>query len=63
MLATDFSGTSNAENKLALNEIGEVEIKLSKPMFYDSLAENKSNGAFNLIDAQSNTTAGVGFIN
>ncbi|MEM6894516.1 MAG: GTP-binding protein [Bacteroidota bacterium] len=63
LIATDFSGTLDSGNKLALNEIGEVEIKLSKPMFYDAFADNKSNGAFILIDAQSNTTAGVGFIN
>ncbi len=63
LIATDFSGRSDSENKLALNEIGEVEIKLSKPIFYDSFEDNKSNGAFILIDAHSNTTAGVGFIN
>lgn len=63
LIATDFSGSSDAENKLALNEIGEVEIKLSKSIFYDSFVDNKSNGAFILIDVQSNTTAGVGFIN
>ena len=63
IILTDFSGSKNSDNKLALNEIGEVEIKLSKPIFYDSYIDNKSNGSFILIDEQTNATAGVGFIN
>lgn len=62
IIATDFSGNSAADGKLALNEIGQVEIKLSKPIFYDSFTKNKSNGSFILIDELTNTTAGVGFI-
>lgn len=60
-IATDYSGTTEA-SQLAINEIGEVTIKLSKPLYFDSYNENKSNGAFILIDAATNTTAGVGFI-
>jgi len=63
IISTDFSGSKDAANKLALNEIGEVEIKLSKPIFYDSYIDNKYNGSFILIDEQTNATAGVGFIN
>ena len=62
-IETDFSGSKDAANKLALNEIGEVDLKLSKPIFYDTFVDNKSNGSFILIDEQTNTTAGVGFIN
>ncbi len=62
-IATDYSGSKLSDGKLSLNEIGEVEIKLSKPVFYDSFTENKSNGSFILIDEQTNATAGVGFIN
>jgi len=61
-IATDYSGTTPA-TQLAINEIGEVHIKLSKPLYFDAYAENKSNGAFILIDTATNTTAGVGFIN
>lgn len=61
-IATDFSAKRTAEGKLGLNEIGEVQLKLSKPIFSDSYVENKSNGAFILIDEQSNATAGIGFI-
>jgi len=60
-IATDYSGTTEA-SQLAINEIGEVTIKLSKPLYFDSYNENKSNGAFILIDTATNTTAGVGFI-
>lgn len=60
-IATDYSGTTPA-TQLAINEIGEVSIKLSKPLYFDSYNENKSNGAFILIDTATNTTAGVGFI-
>ncbi len=62
IIATDFSGITKA-NQLAINEIGEVNITLSKPIYVDTYAANKSNGAFILIDTATNTTAGVGFIN
>lgn len=61
VIATDYSGTTPA-TQLAINEIGEVTIKLSKAIYFDAYTENKSNGAFILIDAATNTTAGVGFI-
>ena len=61
VIATDYSGVTPA-TQLAINEIGEVTIKLSKPIYFDSYTDNKSNGAFILIDAATNTTAGVGFI-
>ncbi|MFM9826821.1 sulfate adenylyltransferase subunit 1 [Flavobacterium sp.] len=61
VIATDFSGTKEA-SQLAINEIGEVNIKLSKALYFDAYNDNKSNGAFILIDAATNTTAGVGFI-
>jgi sulfate adenylyltransferase subunit 1 (EFTu-like GTPase family) len=35
---------------------------LSKALYFDAYSDNKSNGAFILIDAATNTTAGVGFI-
>ena len=61
VIATDYSGTIPA-SQLAINEIGEVSIKLSKALYFDAYDENKSNGAFILIDPTTNTTAGVGFI-
>ena len=61
VIATDYSGTAPA-SQLSINEIGEVTIKLSKAIYFDAYNENKANGAFILIDAATNTTAGVGFI-
>ena len=61
-ISTDFSGTIQASS-LNLNEIGQVSIKLSKAIYTDKFKNNKENGRFILIDPQSNTTAGVGFIN
>lgn len=62
VIATDYSGSTPA-TQLAINEIGEVNIKLSKAIYFDAYNDNKSNGTFILIDAATNTTAGVGFIN
>jgi len=61
VIATDYSGTTPA-SQLTLNEIGEVKIKLSKPIYFDAYEDNKSNGAFILIDATTNATSGAGFI-
>jgi sulfate adenylyltransferase subunit 1 len=61
VIATDYSGVMPA-TQLEINEIGEVSIKLSKPLYFDAYNDNKSNGAFILIDTATNTTAGVGFI-
>ncbi len=61
VISTDYSGVTPA-SQLSINEIGEVNIKLSKALYFDAYKENKSNGAFILIDTATNTTAGVGFI-
>ncbi|GFD77000.1 sulfate adenylyltransferase subunit 1 [Tenacibaculum sp. KUL113] len=62
IVRTDFSGVEEAPAKLSLNEIGEVSLKVSKPLFVDSYEENKANGAFIIINPKTNTTSGVGFI-
>ncbi|TYP75902.1 sulfate adenylyltransferase subunit 1 [Aquimarina intermedia] len=61
-VATDFSNIDESTNALQLNEIGSITIQLSKPLAFDSYKNNKASGSFILIDAQTNTTAGVGFI-
>lgn len=61
-ISEDFSGSEKA-SELKLNEIGNVSIKLSKAVHYDSYKENKTNGSFILIHPQTKVTAGVGFIN
>ena len=57
----DFSGTEETE-QLKLNDIGKVQLRLSKPVHFDSYHTNKSNGAFILIDEGSFDTVSVGFI-
>jgi sulfate adenylyltransferase subunit 1 len=62
VIQTDFSGETNGCSELRLNQIGRVDVKLSKPLFYDTYEDHKSTGAFILIDPQTNNTSGVGFI-
>ena len=61
-IETDFSGKKESSNTLTLNEIGEVSLKVSKPLFVDRYKKNKANGAFILVNPKTNNTAGVGFI-
>lgn len=61
-LNIDTAETIDSVDQLKMNDLGLVKIKLSQKLNFDSYADNKDNGAFILIDTQSNTTAGVGFI-
>jgi sulfate adenylyltransferase subunit 1 len=61
IIHTDFSGEEPAQ-QLKLNDIGRVNLRLSKPIHFDSYTENKSNGSFILIDEGSYDTVSVGFI-
>ena len=62
LIQPDFSGQEENPEKLTLNEIGQISLKLSKPLFVDTYKDNKTNGAFILINPKTNTTSGVGFI-
>jgi bifunctional enzyme CysN/CysC len=57
----DFSEV--AAKTLELNEIGVVNISLSKPIAFDSYKNNRHTGAFILIDRQTNATVGAGMLN
>lgn len=46
---------------LKLNDIAKVAIKTASPAFLDAFENNRLNGAFILIDPQTNNTVGVGF--
>ncbi len=59
----DYSGIDTEINALGMNDIAQVTFRLNKPIFYDSFKNHRTNGSFILIDNQTNTTAGVGFIN
>jgi sulfate adenylyltransferase subunit 1 len=62
IINTDFSGIEENPSELVLNQIGDIQLKLSKPLLVDSYKDNKSNGSFILINPKNNNTVGVGFI-
>ena len=51
-----------AADKLAMNDIAEVSFKLAQPLFVDPYADNRSTGAFIIIDESNNNTVGAGMI-
>jgi len=59
----DYSGIDEKANSLGMNDIAKVTFKLNKPIFYDKFKNHRTNGSFILIDTQSNSTVGAGFIN
>ena len=48
--------------RLALNEIGRVQLTTSKALFIDPYKINKITGIFIVIDPASNVTVGAGII-
>ena len=51
-----------APDRLELNDIGVVRLRLSEPLAVDPYAENRETGAFILIDEASNDTVGAGTV-
>lgn len=58
----DYSGIDSDATALGMNDIAQVTFKLNKPIFYDAFKDHRTNGSFILIDTQSNSTVGAGFI-
>ncbi|MCP4975706.1 MAG: GTP-binding protein [Maribacter sp.] len=58
----DYSGIEEDIDSLKINDIAKVTFKLNKPIFFDAFKNHRTNGSFILIDAQSNSTVGAGFI-
>jgi bifunctional enzyme CysN/CysC len=52
----------SAAPALALNDIGQVQIRTSRPLVYDAYTRNRATGAFILIDRLTNMTAGAGML-
>jgi sulfate adenylyltransferase subunit 1 len=61
-IETDFSGIQTNVINLKINDIASISFQLNKPIFFDSFKEHRTNGAFILIDPQTNNTVGAGFI-
>jgi sulfate adenylyltransferase subunit 1 (EFTu-like GTPase family) len=51
-----------APAQLGLNEIGKVRIKTARPLAFDTYAEERTTGAFVLVDETSNGTVAAGLI-
>jgi sulfate adenylyltransferase subunit 1 len=62
IIKNDFSGIEENPLELRLNQIGDVQLNLSKSLLFDAYKDNKSNGSFILINPKTNNTVGVGFI-
>ncbi len=48
--------------RLELNEIGEISVETHRPLFFDSYKQNRTTGAFVVIDPLSNETLAAGMI-
>ena len=54
---------NNIEDKsIALNEIGRIKIRTTKPLIYDSYRINRQTGSLIMIDEGTNNTVGAGMI-
>jgi sulfate adenylyltransferase subunit 1 len=58
----DYSGIEENVSGLGMNDIAKVSFRLNKPIFYDKFRNHRTNGSFIIIDSQSNSTVGAGFI-
>jgi hypothetical protein len=48
--------------RLRMNDIAEVQLESSLPLFFDPYSKNRTTGSFILIDALTNATVGAGMI-
>jgi bifunctional enzyme CysN/CysC len=49
-------------NRLELNEIGKLRLRLSAPLLVDEYRRNRATGSFILIDESTNDTVGAGMV-
>jgi len=48
--------------ELQLNEIGRVQLRVTRPLFVDTYQSNRQTGAFILVDEATNKTVAAGMI-
>jgi bifunctional enzyme CysN/CysC/sulfate adenylyltransferase subunit 1 len=48
--------------ELAMNDIGEIRLKVSKPLVFDGYATNRLTGSFVLIEQGTNATVAAGML-
>ena len=51
-----------AADRLDLNEIGRVTMRVTQPLFVDEYRRNRETGSFILIDEATDNTVGAGMI-
>jgi sulfate adenylyltransferase subunit 1 len=51
-----------AVSSLAMNDIGVIELELTRPLYFDPYTSNRASGSFILIDPQTNATLAAGMI-
>jgi sulfate adenylyltransferase subunit 1 len=51
-----------AVNSLGMNDVGVIELELTRPIYFDAYAANRAMGSFILIDPHSNATLAAGMI-
>jgi sulfate adenylyltransferase subunit 1 (EFTu-like GTPase family) len=49
-------------DRLELNEIGKMRLRLSAPLLVDEYRRNRATGSFVLIDESTNDTVGAGMV-
>jgi bifunctional enzyme CysN/CysC len=49
-------------DRLGLNDIGRVSMRMTQPLFHDPYGRNRETGGFILIDETTNSTVGAGMI-
>ena len=50
------------DKNIALNDIGRISIRTTKPLFYDTYRRNRNTGSVIIIDEATNTTVGAAMI-
>ncbi|MDX1638063.1 MAG: sulfate adenylyltransferase subunit CysN [Balneolaceae bacterium] len=50
------------DKEIGLNDIGRIQIRTTKPLFYDSYKRNRTTGSLIIIDEFTNETVGAGMI-
>jgi sulfate adenylyltransferase subunit 1 len=48
--------------ELAMNDLGEIRLKVSKPIVFDGYANNRLTGSFVLIEQGTNATVAAGML-
>ena len=57
----DYAGLF-APAALAMNDLGEIRLRVSKPLYYDGYGVNRLTGSFILIEQGTNATVAAGML-